>query len=307
MPLPASRRQQQLAALAVATCGAMWGIYWLPLRWIDGQGVGAAWSSLIFSVVAMLAALPWMRRYSDWQGFPLASISGLLLGTAFALYTVSLLMTDVVHAILLFYLTPVWSTLGERLVFGQRLTAPRALAIVMGLTGVALILGITNGLPLPRNLGDVVALASGIIWAVGTLRSAAHPTDRIALPAFSFALGGALTSLVILVPAVATSHGLAASGNMWSALPWIILVALTIFVPPNALVMWATQRLDSGRVGVLLMTEAMMGSISAALLAGEAYGWTEAVGTILIVGAGLVEVLGRRDANASAPAQKLSG
>lgn len=295
MPLHASPRQQKLAALAVATCGAMWGIYWLPLRWIDGQGVGAAWSSLIFSVVAMLAALPWMRRRSDWSGFPRASISGLLLGTAFALYTVSLLMTDVVHAILLFYLTPIWSTLGERLVFGQRLTLPRAAAIVMGLAGVALILGVTDGLPLPRNLGDVVALASGIIWAAGTLRSSAYPTARIALPAFSFALGGALSSLVILALAAAMGHGLAASGNMLSALPWIVVVALTIFVPPNALVMWASQRLDSGRIGVLLMTEAMMGSISAALLAGEAYGWTEAVGTVLIVGAGLVEVLGRHE------------
>lgn len=285
----------------------MWGIYWLPLRWIDGQGVGAAWTSLIFSVIAMLAALPWMRRRGDWAGFPLASISGLLLGTAFALYTVSLLMTDVVHAILLFYLTPVWSTLGERLVFGQRLTAPRALAIVMGLSGVALILGVVDGVPLPRNLGDVVALVSGIIWAAGTLRSSAYPTDRIALPAFSFALGGALASLVVLGLAVMLGHGLAASGNMWSALPWIVLVALTIFVPPNALVMWATQRLDSGRIGVLLMTEAMMGSISAALLAGEAYGWTEAAGTFLIVGAGLVEVLGRRDMDAPAPANKRAG
>jgi hypothetical protein len=42
------------------------------------------------------------------------------------------------------------------------------------------------------------------------------------------------------------------------------------------------------------MTEVLVGSISAGLLADESYGAGEAVGTALIVTAGLVEVWGRR-------------
>ena len=38
-------------------------------------------------------------------------------------------------------------------------------------------------------------------------------------------------------------------------LPWIMLLGLIIFVPPNFLVLWAAQRIDSARVGILLMTE----------------------------------------------------
>ena len=133
-----------------------------------------------------------------------------------------------------------------------------------------------------------------MVWAAGTMRSFAYPSMRIAVPVLSFALGGTISSAVILAIAGMLGHGAAAMGNLAATLPWIALVALTIFVPPNALVMWAVQRVDSGRVGILLMTEAMIGSISAALFSGEPYGAMQAAGTVLIVGAGLVEVLGRR-------------
>ncbi len=294
MPVPASPRQQRFAAAAVAISGATWGLYWLPLRWIDGQGVGAAVTSLVFSLIAIVAVLPWMRRAADWHDFPRQSISGLLLGTAFALYTVSLLMTGVVNAILLFYLTPVWSTLGEWLIFRRKLTPQRGLAIALGFVGVGFILGVDGGFPFPRNAGDILALVSGMVWAAGTLRSSAYPSARVAVPALSFALGGAVTSAVILAIALWLGHASAATGNLAATLPWIALVALTIFVPPNVLVMWAAQRLDSARVGILLMTEAMMGAISAALFSGEPFGMAQVIGTVLVVGAGLLEVSAHR-------------
>ncbi len=58
--------------------------------------------------------------------------------------------------------------------------------------------------------------------------------------------------------------------------------------------LWAAQRIDSGRVGILLMTEVLAGAVTAALFSGESFGVMEATGTILILCAGLVEVLGRR-------------
>ena len=219
----------------------MWGVFWYPLRWFDSIGAGGAWVSLIFNAVAALSALPWMINRAAWHGFSRQLLNGLLLGSAFALYTVSLVMTDVIHAILLFYLTPLWSTLVSWLFLGQRLTASRVIAMVFGFSGMALILGISEGLPVPRNAGDWIALASGMLWAAGTLRSYASPSFRIALPVFTFAVGG-----------------IAASGL------------------------------------ILLMTEVLVGAITAAMFSGEAFGIADAIGTALIVSAGLVEIVGRR-------------
>lgn len=283
-----------LPALAVALCGAMWGGFWYPLRWFDSQGVGGGWTSLVFNAVAAASPLPWLLRRKAWNGFGTQALTGLLLGSAFSLYTVSLVLTDVLHAILLFYLTPVWSTLAGWFFLRERLSLSRIIAMALGFAGMACILGIKDGLPLPRNAGDWLALGSGMLWAAGTLRSFARPSEGIALPVFSFSIGGLASSAVILMIAAGLSLPLASTGNIANALPWIVLLALIIFVPPNFLVLWAAQRINSGRVGILLMTEVLVGSVTAAAFSGEPFGIMELTGTILIVAAGLIEVLGRR-------------
>lgn len=280
-------------SLAVAICGAMWGIFWLPLHYFASEGVGAGWVALLFNAVAGLAALPWLMRRSAWDGFADQAINGMLLGLAFSLYTISLVLTDVIHSILLFYLTPVWSTLAARFLFKERLTGSRLLALVLGFAGLAVVLGVKEGIPLPRNWGDGLALVSGMFWAAGTMRSYYRPATRIALPVFSFAAGGLLCSAVILAVAAMMALPLADPGRFMAMLPWIVLLALVIFVPPNFLVLWAAQRIDSGRVGILLMTEVLVGTLSAGFLSGQPFGLSEALGTALIVSAGLIEVLRR--------------
>jgi len=271
----------------------MWGVLWFPLRWIDAQGAGGGWAALCFNLVTVLTPLPWMMQPAARKGLASHALAGLLLGAAFALYTASLVLTDVLHAILLFYLTPVWSTLAGWLVLGQRLTLSRVLAMALGFAGIAFILGTGGGLPLPRNIGDWIALASGMLWTAGTIRSFRRPSPGIALPVFTFGAGGLMASAVILVLAASAGLPLAEAGGLPGTWPWIVLVALALFVPPNALVLWAAQRLDPGRVGILLMTEVLAGAASAALLSGEPFGWPELAGTALIIGAGLAEISGR--------------
>ncbi|MFO1131600.1 MAG: DMT family transporter [Hyphomicrobiales bacterium] len=282
-----------LPAIAVALCGAMWGVFWIPLHWFGSEGVGGAWVSLIFNAMAMLSALPFLLRRDAWEGVSDQAVNGLLLGTAFSLYTVSLVLTDVIHAILLFYLTPVWSTLAGRFFLRERLSASRILAMALGFAGLAAVLGVKDGIPLPRNWGDGLALLSGMCWAAGTLRSFHRPTRKVAMPVFSFAAGGFVSSAVILAIAATLALPLAEVGHMRAMLPWIMLLGLIIFVPPNFLVLWAAQRIDSARVGILLMTEVLFGTLSAGLLSGQAFTLAEGVGTAFIVSAGLIEVLRR--------------
>ncbi len=294
VPNPPAPPTYLLAAVAVALCGAIWGLFWLPLHWLEGRGVGGGWTSFVFNVVSMLAPLPFLLRRAAWDGFWRQAPAGFLLGTAFSMYSVSLVMTDVLHAILLFYLTPVWSTLAGRVIFGTRLTGARMVSIACGAAGMALILGVTEGLPIPRNAGDWVALLSGMLWAAGTMHSFARPAPGIAVPVFTFSLGGVVASGGILALGAAAGMPMASAGPIWMALPWIIAAALVFFVPPNFLVLWAAQRLDSGRVGILLTTEVLVGALSAGFLSGQPFGFPEIAGTAFIISAGLVEVLGRR-------------
>jgi drug/metabolite transporter (DMT)-like permease len=282
------------ASLAVAVSGAMWGCFWLPLRWISDIGLGGGWVSAVCFLTAALAALPFLLHRAAWQGFASQLLTGTLLGLAFSLYTVSLVLTDVINAILLFYLTPVWSTLAGVFLLGERLTAARAVAIALGFCGMAFILGFDQGLPMPRNTGDWLALVSGMIWAAGTMRSFHKPARGIALPFFTFGIGGLAASLIIAFVALGVGSDSAAAADPYTAIPWAVAMALVFFVPPNFLVLWAAQRIDSGRVGILLMTEVLMGAVTAALLSGEPFGVMQIAGTACIAAAAFIEVASHR-------------
>jgi drug/metabolite transporter (DMT)-like permease len=69
-----------------------------------------------------------------------------------------------------------------------------------------------------------------------------------------------------------------------------------------AALMWAAARLEPARVGILLMAEVLIGTVSAAVLAGEALGAVELIGGALVLAAGVLEVWPVRG-NAPAPAR----
>ena len=51
-PLPATRMESWAASFAVALCGAVWGIYWLPLRHLQHAGLSGSWATFGFFVAA---------------------------------------------------------------------------------------------------------------------------------------------------------------------------------------------------------------------------------------------------------------
>ena len=289
------RSNQILPSLAIAVSGALWGLFWMPLRYFDDHGVNAAWVALVFFAVTVLATVPFVTWAAPRRAMRDTDIivSGLLTGTAFTLYIVSLVHTEVIRALLLFYLTPVWSTALGFVFMGHAVTRNRMLALALGIVGLLVVLDYRGAIPVPRNIGDWMALAAGLAWACGTIRLYARGSARIPHTVLAFAVGGLVSCLVILVlpqfglGAVPTA---AATGAM---MPAIVLLALLAFVPTNMLILWGSQRVNPGRVGLLLMTECVVGTASAALFSGEPFGLREGLGSALIVGAGTVEVLRR--------------
>src|SRR4051794_33069509 len=165
-------KTETLAKLACAYSGLVWGLFWIPLRTLDALGVRGLWATLIFYAVPAVLTLPvmlWRWRDTLAGGIGLQA-TGLVSAFGLLLYSVSVLYTDVVKAMLLFYLTPIWSTLLARAVLGEPITAVRWLAMAMGIGGTLIIFNIDLGIPMPRNVGDWLALASGVMWAITAVR-----------------------------------------------------------------------------------------------------------------------------------------
>lgn len=283
-------RTATTASLFVIATGTLWGFYWLPVRRLADIGLSGAWGTLAVVATAALLLAPFAVRArhrlarSDRLG--LASLA--LGGASFVLYSVGLVYGRVAIVILMFYLTPVWSTLIGRYVMAWPTPWLRLAAIAMGIAGLGLVLGAGGQSPVPHDLGDWLGFASGVFWAIAStgirLRTDTQPGES----AFVFALG-ACAGAAVLAPILAPvpSIPIAALGPMFG---WILAVGGIWWGLSMTLLMWATARLEPARVGILLMAEVLVGASSAAIFAGERLGAVELAGGAMIVSAGILEV-----------------
>ncbi|WP_170770504.1 DMT family transporter [Ruegeria lacuscaerulensis] len=278
----------KLASGALVLGGMMWGLYWIPVRYFVDQGLEGAWPGIVMYSAALLFLLPllWRDRHGLARRWQDLMFSGMFTGAAFGLFTISLVYTDVVRAILLFYLTPVWGTILGRVFLGEHLTRTRVLGLICGLGGMAIVLGSGQGIPWPSNVGDWAALVSGMAWAVGTL--GLYRSSGISVPGqvFAFIAGALMLSLISLV---FSAGGVQEQSAIVGVLP-IAILSVLYTLPMIFLTIWPATLLTPARVGLLLMSEVVVGLISAAVFSGEPFGLREATGAVLIVSAAVLEI-----------------
>jgi len=279
------------AAIVVSTL--LWGTFWIPLRQLHQGGVDGLRATSLGFVLPLLVLLPHglrQRRRIAAGGRALLT-GGFLLALAIALYTSALLRGNVARVMLLFYLTPVWSTLLARASLGEPIRRGRIAGIILGLTGLAVVLGDRTGLPLPHSDAEWMGLLSGFCWALAMLVARrTHEAQDLDKVFVQFLFLGALFLAVSLLLGVPQSTP-APFGTRSTSLLWLPAFALGWVLPVLWLTIYGGSRLDPGRVAMLLMLEVVVGLVSAATLTHEPFGMRELTGAVLIVLAGGVEVL----------------
>ena len=287
---PADYRTQ--ASIVLVIGGMLWGLYWIPVRFFYDLGLTGPWPGIAMYSVAWLALIPliWKERATlalQWRDL---IFSGMFTGAAFSLYSISLVYTEVVRSILLFYLTPIWGTILGRVFLGERLSVGRLAGLACGLGGLFVVLGGAGGLPLPHNSGDWMALASGVCWALGTL--GLYRTSKISASGqvFAFVSGALALSMFSLAVLPGPVFPVVAAADLIWTLQLVLLSAFYT-LPMVYMTIWPATKLSPARVGILLMSEVVVGLASAAAFSGEPFGLRELIGAILIVSAAVLEIL----------------
>jgi drug/metabolite transporter (DMT)-like permease len=268
------------------------GLTWIPLHVIGRSGIAGLWIALAVIVVASLPLLPALVKV---RGLARRDLIGLfwiaaLVGVDYAFYTASLTTTQVSRAILLFYMAPVWGTLLEVFALRQPLTLRRASALILGGAGLVAIFGVGLDLQISFNLGDVLALLSGILWSVGLLFVFGRTETGAGVQSGALALGalvGGIAMVVLLEPAPAPGMD-----EIMSAAPWILVSGLLFVMPVWIVSLWAGRVMSPARMTLIFMAEVCFGVGSAALWADQPFGARETIGTILVLAAAAVEFSG---------------
>lgn len=290
-----SKRPDLLPSFGIAFGAMLWGLFWLPVRAIESAGVSVMWTVPVIFASVTLLFLPlalWRWRNFLKGGSNLVSACALASFT-FVLYAISFNLTEVVRALLLFYLTPVWSTLLGVFFLRERLTVNRLVGLILAFVGLAVVLGAGVEFPWPRNLGDWFALAGGLFWSFACVRLFQGATALVFEKTFMFVLCGLGASVAMALLPLGIDDAMPQVSQIIEGWPWLVAVSV-LMLPATFLTIWPPTVLSPGRAGILFSFEIVVGVASAALLTIEPFGARELIGTILIVGAAIVEVLRRQ-------------
>lgn len=293
-------RITRLATGMVFMIGALWGFYWVPVREIAALGLEGVWGTVAIAAAGVLALAPFGLRRGLLGADRLGLGATALGGFAFVLYSVSFLYGDVAVVVILFFLTPVWSTVLGRLLMGWPITGLRVVVLVMGLVGLTVMLAAEGAAPVPRGLGEWLGLAAGFCWAVASIGLRVRPVPPAPQSAFVFAVGAFLGGLMF-APFVSTLPDIAVMAAPGPLALWVALTGGLWWATFTVGLMWAAPKLDPARVGILLMAEVLVAALSAANLAGEHLDPLEWVGGGLVLLAGLMELWPE-----SGPARRIS-
>lgn len=289
--------------LAVALGAALlWGVWWVPVRELEALGFSGAWAGVAMNLGAVPALLLVVLLVGGRGRVTSRALGGaVLIGAAVTFFAASITHTTVLRALLLFYLAPAWTLAIECVFLGRRFRALNALALASALVGVVFVF--RGDISLDRwQIGDLMALGSGVCWAAGATFVFLAPPVGVAPLALATTISAAALGTALSLAAgnqVAVDNGAAASAFAFGS--------GTIYLAPMILAtLWGADKLPPATLTFLLTAEIISGVVSSAIILDEPFGWPECVGAALIVIATLIEVfapaplLGRGDAQKSA-------
>ena len=276
--------EQRHALLIIFLASSFWGVLWVPMRHIEAMGLSGLWVVVLFHFLPALAMLPLIVRTApssrrDWGR---AAVAGALMGAGFALYALGLVVASVTKTVILFYMTPIWSTVIAYFVLRERAGWGRWLAIAAALVGCALVTGVNRD-ELRFDPADLLGLLSGLFWALGSVMIRRYDGLNFVTVSFlQYLFGG----IMALLAALYLGDPLPQLNAFLQAIPPAFLASVVVFLPSVLLIFRIMQYVSPGLVGILMLSEALVAAVSAAFWLGETLSSTQwiGVGAILTTG-----------------------
>jgi drug/metabolite transporter (DMT)-like permease len=264
----------------------MWGLTWWPLKQFNAAGVDGV-PLILFSYGIVGAALSFLllREWHRWHGrLHFLLLFFILGGYANLAFASAMIYGDVVRAMMLFYLGPVWGVIGGWVFLGERIDRQRWAGVLLAMAGAWLILGGAALFDSAPSALDLLALSAGIAFALNNITFRAthtHPTgSKIAAMFLGCGIFAAL-----LFP-LQGHHVPQLAAPVWAALG---LFGLVWLLGATIATQWAVTQMEAGRASILLITELLVAVLSATLIGGESLSVAEMLGGALILTSTILE------------------
>lgn len=278
--------RRDLAAVALLANAAIWGLAWLPLRWLQAHGLHPLWATaIVYALAVVLITLVRPRAWAELARHRALWLIVLFAGGTNASFNWGVTVGDVVRVVLLFYLMPLWAVLLGRVVLGEPITRAAALRVAMALAGAALVLWPAHGVAPQLTPADLLGLSGGLCFACNNILLRREAARGSAAKGLAMFLGGCLVALLLAL-ALAVAPPPAAGPWLWGA-----LALAAAFMCGNLALQYGASRLPASTTAVIMVTEVLWATGSALLLGAGSASARLAVGGGLIIGAALLAAL----------------
>ena len=278
---------------------SLWGFMGIFVRRLGAAGVGSTDISFLRCLLAgaVFFLILWFKHREllriDWQGILICTVYGVSsYGVCFVTYNVAVERIPVSVATVLMFISPVWVTLLNWLVFHERPDKLKIFAIVLCFCGAILVADLLHTDPTARM--DPAGIFAGVLNSFGMALQLLIPRyfagryQKDTMLVYGF-LGAALV-LAFLSDFGRIGAGLAGSDGPAVAL-CILALGILCTLGANGFYVKATAYLDTTSVSILSALEVVVGSIVGFLVFHESMRFSQAVGAVtILVGALLPNV-----------------
>lgn len=269
--IPAARLQG-FGLLLLTACS--WGFNWPVAKYLLGELPPFSMRALCCTVgVGFAFLLAAARREAlvppraQWGRLVLFAL--LNYGVFVVFTTLSLLWLSASEAVIVAYTLPIWAVVLAWPVLNERPTVQRGLALVLGLAGVALLVGVGG---IRAEAGKLPGVACGLFAAVlFGLATVIAKRQPLAMPPVA---GVAWQVLLGSVPVLLLAVFEHPDWGRVTVLGWVGLVYAAIMPLTVAYLAWfrALQLLPASTAAIGVLLSPVVGVFSSALLLGEALG-----------------------------------
>jgi probable blue pigment (indigoidine) exporter len=279
-----SARVRGLALVLLTACA--WGFNWPVMKFLLSElppftmravcCVGAVGFAFTLAAARGEALVP---PRGQWRRLALFSL--LNYGAFVVLTTFALVWLSASEAVIVTYTLPIWAVALAWPVLGERLTVRRGVAILLGVAGVALLVGIGQVHADPHELpGAGFALAAAMLFALGTVLAKKRP---LAMPPIT---GVAWQALLTSVPLVLLAAHERHDWGKVTALAWLACLYAAAMPNTIAYLAWfrALRLLPASTAAIGVLLAPVIGVFSSAVLLGEPLGVRQMVALAMTVG-----------------------
>ena len=296
--------KKHLPAAAVIGAGVLWGIISLFIRGLSAAGfdpmqislIRMATAAPIFLLTALILGRDLRVKPRDLWMFAGTGIVSIVLFNVCYFHT--MIKSEASVAVVLLYTSPVFIMLLSAVIFREKITGRKILALVMTFAGCVLVAGLLGGSYTLSPPVILLGLGSGLFYGLytifGSVALRRYDTRTVTAYTFLFATVGSL-------PLCRPAEGVRALAAHPAALLWCLGMALVSTMAPYLLYTWGLSRMSNGRAAILVTVEPLVGALLGILAYHEPANPAKLLGMALIFGAViLLNLSGEREETAPA-------